>query len=121
VEATERRLGRGRQAVCAADDPHANSGACERVAFASRDASDERQERADFRLPATPVLLGKGEDRQDRDAVGKGRGDRLLERAYAAPMTRERTEALGVGPAPITVHDDGNVLRNRNERCDGAR
>ena len=59
---------------------------------------------------ATPVLTAESVDGQPGNAGFDCRFNRATDGAGAFPMPGDTRQAAGFGPAPVAVHDDGDML-----------
>ena len=59
-----------------------------------------------------PVLRAEGKDRQDADAEIAGGAHRAAQRLDAAAMAFAARQAARRRPAPVAIHDDGDVPRH---------
>ena len=64
-------------------------------------------------LGPVPVLGGKGVEREILDAEFPRRADDFARRIRAAPVPLDARQTMLFRPAPVAVHDDGDVLRQR--------
>src|SRR6266849_956763 len=85
----------------------------ERLDFRFEVAAQEAHQKIDFRFwTLFPVLLGEGVERQGGNS-DTGRGfDRRTHGGYAGAMSRDARHVPAPGPAPVSVHNDGDMLRN---------
>src|SRR5260370_25221869 len=84
----------------------------ERLDFRFEVAAQEAHQKIDFRLRTLfPVFLGEGVERQCRNS-DTGRGfDRRTHGGYAGAMSGDARHVPAPGPAPVSVHNDGDMLR----------
>ena len=79
------------------------------VHFTVERAEEQLHQGIDFFLRPAPILAGKREQGQRRYAQFKAALDGAVDRARAGPVAdHARTTAL-LCPAPIAIHDDGDV------------
>src|SRR4029077_13213849 len=65
----------------------------------------------DFALgPLLPVLFGEGVQRKRRNMDGGGRFHRRTHRSYARAMSGNTRHVTTARPAPVAVHNDGDVF-----------
>src|SRR5690606_38226216 len=99
-----------------ADASQAYAGGVEGGNLALQRAEEQLHQRADFLLRPAPVLAGEGEQGQHADAAFEAEVDGALGRARAGPVADDARAATALGPAPVAIHDDGQVAGNRRAR-----
>src|ERR1039458_6789149 len=74
-------------------------------------AAQQAHEEIDFRLRTLlPVFLGKGVERQRRNADARGGFDRGTHGGHTGAMSGDARHVPSPGPTPVSVHDDGDML-----------
>src|SRR5664279_130908 len=83
----------------------------ERPDFCLEIAAQKAHQEIDFRLWALfPVFFGEGVERQRRDSGARRSFDRRTHSGDAGAMSRDARHVPAPGPAPVSVHDDGDML-----------
>ena len=93
-----------------ADHPHADVVAMKLGEIVAEVTLEKLHQHRDFFGRPAPVLRGEAVDRQIGDAELDRRAHRAAHRLDAAPMALETRQAARLRPAPVAVHDDGDVL-----------
>jgi len=101
-----------------ADDAHAHAAFVQLRQIVADEAAQQPHQFADFACGPRPVLGAEGEDGDDLDADFAGGADRASHRLDAAPVALDPRHAACRRPAPVAIHDDGDVVRHfRGGRC----
>jgi hypothetical protein len=79
------------------------------VHFAVERAEEQLHQRVHFFLRPAPVLAGEREQGQRRNAQFKAALDGAVDRARAGTVADHARATALLCPAPIAIHDDGNV------------
>src|SRR5713101_1565563 len=83
----------------------------ERLDFRFEVAAQKAHQEIDFRLRTLlPVFLGEGIQRQCGDSDARRGFDRRTHGGYAGAMSSDARHVPAPGPAPVSVHDDGDML-----------
>src|ERR1019366_8648601 len=83
----------------------------ERFDFRFEIAAQKPHQEVDFRLRALlPVFLGKGVERQRRNADARGGFNRGTHGGHTGAMSGDARHVPSPGPTPVSVHDDGDML-----------
>ena len=113
------RQGRPGDAVPVADDPEAEVVLVDRPAVLPQVLAEKAPEADDLLARPFPVLLGEGVEREVRDAqAGAGLG-RLADGLGAGLVPLDPGEPPLSRPAPVAVHDDGDMA-GKPGRVDGG-
>ena len=91
----------------------ADAVAFHRGQFVAEETDQQLEEQADLVFGSAPVFLGKGVERQMTDADRAAFGHDGLGGADAGLMSLAAGQAAFLSPAPVAVHDDGDVGRKR--------
>jgi hypothetical protein len=102
--------GARRQPLDASDGPQLHVVLVELFALSEHVRVEERHERDDLVARTTPVLLGERVDRQNLDAEVVGAADDPAHGVDALPVAEDARAAALLGPPPVAVHDDGDVV-----------
>src|SRR3979411_3330431 len=82
----------------------------ERLDFRFKIAAQKAHQEIDFRLRTLlPVFLGEGIERQRRNSDTCRGFDRRTHGGDTRAMSRDAWHVPAPGPAPVSVHDDGDV------------
>src|SRR5215469_3718364 len=76
------------------------------------EAAQQRQQIANFRWRSRPVFGAERKDGEHGNAEIAGGTHGLAQRLDAAAMTFHARQAARRRPAPVAIHDDGNVTRH---------
>src|SRR5260370_12032269 len=83
----------------------------ERLDFRFKIAAQKAHEEIDFRLrPLLAVFFGEGVERQRRNSDACRGFDRRTHGGDAGAMSGDAGHVPPAGPAPVSVHDDGDML-----------
>src|SRR5262249_24550425 len=99
------------EVLALSDHPDTNPVAVQVRKSMADKAAEQRHQLTNLRGRSRPVLCTEGEDRQKGDAEIPGRADRAAQRLNPAPMSLSPRQPARGSPAPVPVHDDGNVPR----------
>src|SRR5271169_3431813 len=84
----------------------------ERLDFRLEIAAEKAHQEVDFRLGTLfPVLLGEGVERQSRNSYARRGFDRRTHGGDAGAVSGNARHVPTPSPAPISIHDDGDMLR----------
>jgi hypothetical protein len=97
---------------CVTDDAHSHTLSVEMGHLALECLHEKLHEHANFALRAIPVLGAEGKQRQIANACFSASLDNAFYRLYASHVTRCTRQMTRFGPAPVTIHDDGNMHWN---------
>src|SRR6266849_4958597 len=83
----------------------------ERLDFRFEVAAQKAHQEIDFRLRTLlPVFLGEGIERQRRNSDARRGFDRRTYGGDTGAMSGDARHVPAPGPAPVSVHDDGDML-----------
>src|SRR5229473_2721752 len=83
----------------------------ERLDFRFEIAAQKAHQEIDFRLRTLlPVFLGEGIERQRRNSDARRGFDRRTYGGDTGAMSGDARHVPAPGPAPVSVHDDGDML-----------
>src|ERR1700686_5122099 len=83
----------------------------ERLDFGFEIAAQKAHQEIDFRLRTLlPVFFGEGIESQRRNPDARGGFDRRPPRSDTGAMSGDAWHVPTPGPAPVSVHDDGDML-----------
>ena len=99
------------EAVALADDAQAHPRPGERVELPAQIEPQQPHEFADLLGGAFPILRREGVEGEIVDAEIDTAAHSLAGRVGAAAMAGDARQAAPCGPAPVAVHDDGDVPR----------
>src|ERR1700722_16817122 len=95
----------------ASDIFQANVISVERFDFRLQITAKQTHQKIYFRLrPLLPVLFGESIERQGGNSDARGGLNRRPPRSPASPTSGPAPHVPAPGPAPVSVHDDGDVL-----------
>src|SRR6266851_2383727 len=84
----------------------------ERLDFRFEIAAQKAHQEIDFRLRTLlPVFLGEGVESQRRNSDARRGFDRRTYGGDTGAMSGDARHVPAPGPAPVSVHDDGDMLR----------
>src|SRR5205085_12038421 len=106
----------GGKRLALADHADRDAAAIELREVAADEDADEIEEALDLLIGTRPVFGGKAEEGQIADAATHREAHRLAERFHAAPMPLAARQAMRMRPAPVAVHDDGDMARKKSGR-----
>ena len=96
--------------LLAADIFQANVVLVERGDFRLQIAAEQSHQKSDFALgPLLPVLFGERVERERRNVNARRGLDRRAHGGNAGAMPGHARHVAAFGPAPVAVHDDGDV------------
>jgi hypothetical protein len=101
----------GIETFALADDTHAHAFAVKVGEIVANKAAQQRHQLADFGCRTRPVLGAERENREKADTEIAGGAYRATERLDAAAVAFPTRQPARRRPAPVAVHDDGNVPR----------
>ena len=82
---------------------------------------EQLHQRADLVLRPAPVLAGEGEQGQGANAALKAEVDAGVDRACAGTVADGARATATLRPAPVAVHDDGDMARDAGLGARGRR
>ena len=114
-----------RQPVNLADDFEVDIALVQLRRFGLEVVDEIFHQRVHLVLGPVPILGGKRVEREILDAELARRADDFARRIRAAPVPLHARQSVLLGPAPVAIHDDGDVLRQRRaglgaQRCGGG-
>src|SRR5690606_17023406 len=101
------------EALAVTDEAQAHATLVQGADLAFQRAEEQLHQRVDFLFRPAPVLAGEGEQGQRADAVREAEVDRALGRARTGTVADDARAAPALRPAPVAIHDDGQVAGDR--------
>ena len=100
-----------RQLIGAADDQHADIVSMDGGKFLAQIFAKQAHQKINFRFGAAPVFHGKSVERQGGNSEPGARFNHRASRLDSRAVTGHARQMAPLRPAAVSIHDDGNMLR----------
>ncbi len=100
-----------RQLIGTPDDQHANVVSMDGGKFLAQIFAKQAHQKIDFRFGAAPVFHGKSVESQGGNSEPRAGFNHRASRLNSRAMSGDARQVTALRPAAVSIHDDGNMLR----------